>query len=328
MADNEQPTAAPTQATDPVSDALLKAFGNRATPAEAQPAAAKPAPEQPPAREEVAQPAAEESDDDDESLPVDKRFERAQKREARLRTQAEEAAADREKARRQAASFKGHMTQAQAKAAAIERERDEFRKLAESTDAREDKRWEDAIKLAPDEATRREWEREFALDKRERAAERAAKEEELVSQRKEVDRTQAVSAAEADLRASVLPSLKAIVEGHAESLQLPVSEVQDLLRWVDSPEVRMLAHTLKVAPDPRQDQLTAYLEETAMRLVGEIDQRGAQFEEKRAAQNRREAGKVYRQEQPIGGGGLGKTGPERLEDVSNADWIRALKGSG
>lgn len=332
MADEIQPTPAPTPSADPVGDALRSAFGGRATQAET-PAAATPEPSETttPAPDDT-RPAASDSDDDDPALPVETRFERSQRREAKALTAAEEAAKERATAARQAASYKGHMTTAQTALEALKQERDEFRKLATDADAREDRRWEEAIKVAPDEETRRQWQREFALDQRERASARKAKEEELAAERvrqvSDFTHTQRVSAAESDLRASVVPSLRAIVEGHAQSLSLPASELADLVRWVESPELELLAGTLPVSADPRQDRLTAYLEQTAQRLVGELDQRAAAFEEKRAAQNRKEAAKTYRPEVPVGAGGGGGGGPEKLDDITDADFLRILRRSG
>lgn len=320
-------TEAPQQESQDFDAALDAYVSARTAPAAGEgspapvavPAATAPAAE--PARAEVpatppATPAATESDDDDEALPLDQRFTRAQRREQRI-TQAQQAADQaRQEAERKMWSYQGNLIQAQNRAKQLEGERDDLKRQTTDVDARENARWEAAIRTAPESSddpavlTRAQVQYHYDVDKRERAL--AAKEaaqslkekqsEEQATWQREQLRVQA----ESGMRQHAVSGIVDAIGPAIQELGLPATEVRDIIARLQSPETALLIQNLPAYdPDPQKMDVHKYRTFLATQVEQEIGRRKVAYEERQAATNRKQAAQAgtFRPEQPVGAAG-------------------------
>jgi hypothetical protein len=303
---------APDRAAPDFDAAAEQLFAETDAPQDA-PAAAQPtaAPAEAAPVQEAA-PAQDEPDDDDEALPIEERFARAQRQVARIRQQAEEAFARqaeidaaRKHAEAQVNGYKGRVKQ-------LEGERDQFKELAQDENARLNKMWEDGIAATPDPAERADLQRRYDFDRqtRELAAEKRQIEFEKAQREQEQAnfREAQRGAAEQGIRQHAISEIARAIAPTAEALGLPASEVKDLVAALGRPEVAILLQNLPAYdPDPNKWDVHKYRSMVLAQTDQAIAQRAAAYRERQAGQTRQELGQTtYRAEQPVGGGGGGQ----------------------
>jgi hypothetical protein len=309
---------------DARADALFaeSAAPDTGTPPEAQP-------ERQDAEEAPAVPAASgdtDADDDDESLPIDQRFERARRREERITREVEEARQAVEAERRRVLSFQGNLAQAQQRQKALEAERDQFKELAQDENARLNRMWEDGIAATPDPSARADLQRQYDFDRQTR--ELAAEKRQLDFEKAQREQEQASfreaqrGAAEQGIRQHAISEIARAIAPTAEALGLPASEVKDLVAALERPEVAILLQNLPAYdPDPNKWDVHKYRAMVLAQTDQAIAQRTAAYRERQAGQTRQELGQTtYRAEQPVGAGGGGQYRDLRpLQDAGDFD---------
>lgn len=320
-------------------DAALDAYVEQRTApvaGEAQPAPARQTPpaatDAPPV--ETPPPAAtpaSEPDDDDEQLPVDQRFARAQRREARIaadKAAAEARFATAEAARRHAESqingYQGRNKQ-------LETQVKDLKAATQNQDAQVNKWWEEAIESAPTVPTiegqqsKAELQRLYAIDRKEREINAKAAEQELVTKQQaeqaEWARTQTRTAAETGMRQHAVAEIVGAIGPTARDLGLPEAEVKDIVAWLQSPEIAITIASLPpIDPDPAKWDVHKYrgylLSQADARLVA----RKAEYEQRQVATNVAAAKDVYRAEQPVGAAG----GPPGKKAFADMDFDEAM----
>jgi len=262
--------------------------------------------------------AADEPDDDDEQLPYDQRFARAQRREQRITARQAEIMAERQRAIDQANGYKGNLAQEKARREAIEAERDRFKTLAENENARLNSMWEEAIKLADDPNQRADLQDRYERDRdrREIAAEKDRMAFERDQQQQQATRVKQdqIETATQGLRQHVIPSLVEPMEQFAQVLGLPATEFADIRATLNSRPMQQLFARLS------PEELDAYRNELGEGIFTELAQRNLARKQRETGQNRDEARQVYRAEQPVGQGGGGSD----LESLGGLDFDEAF----
>lgn len=270
-----------------------------AAPAEAAPA-------------QQAAPAEDEPDDDDEGLPLETRFARAQRRERKIAAERETLATERQRAIDQANGYKGSLVQAQQRTKALEAERDEFKELAQNENARINRMWEDGIRATEDPSARADLQRQYDFDRQTRdlAAQQRQLEFEKAQREQEVAtfREAQRGAAEQGIRQHAIPEIARAIVPTAASLGLPASEVRDLVAALERPEVAILVQNLPAYdPDPNKWDVHKYRSMVLAETDQELARRAAAYRERQAGATRQElAQTTYRPEQPVGAGGGGQ----------------------
>lgn len=267
----------------------------------------------------------QDPDADDPALPVEERIARAERRSAK------EARAEAEHARRQAATYKGLVTREQTRAKQIEAELAEAKRLASDFDAQRNKQWEDLIRATADDDTRKYYQREYDLDRKERELAARDREAEIKAKQAEElathERTERLTQAETAARSSAVGEIAQAVPLAAQELGLPASEYRDIMAWLNSPEVQLNARHLPIiSSDPDAMTLTQYRDNLATRAEEILVQRASAYQERQAAKNREAAKSVYRGDQPVGGGG-GRKQPETMEEAGD-ELMRRLTPTG
>lgn len=270
----------------------------------------------------------QQSDDDDPALAVEERIARAERRSAKQTQGAVQAAREEaERAKRQAATYKGLVGTKEREAKRYEAELAEAKRLATDVDAQRNKQWEDLIGTQTDPETRAYYRREYELEKRERAAEATARDAEARAKQAEEaathERTERRSVAETQARDAAISDIETAIPRAAADMGLPQSEYRDLLAWLGSPEVRLNAARLPlVSDDPNEPTLTHYHQYLLVRADQELTRRAQAHQERQAATNRDKARGVYRGDLPVGGGG-GRKAPTTLEEAGD-ELVRRL----
>lgn len=256
-----------------------------------------------------AQPPADESDDDDEALDWERRFARAQRREEKARAREAELAAERQRALDQVNGYQGRLKQEQARAKALETERDQFKQRAEGANAAYYKLWEDAIAQSTDPAERAGLEREYRLQRAERemATERAQTDFEKQQREQEASRQKAegLETGIRGMREHAMPDLIEKIEAVAEGIGVPAKEIAHIANHLRSEPI-MLA--IRHMPP---EEIEPYRVTMFQRALQELSRVRESYQERQAAQNRQEAAPNYRGERPVGAGG----GNGRFRDV-------------
>jgi hypothetical protein len=297
-------------------------------PAAAQPTAA-PA-EAAPVQE--AAPAQDEPDDDDEGLPLETRFSRAQRREQRLAAERETLATERQRAIDQANGYKGNLVQEKRRREEAEAKSADFEKALTNANTRRDAEYEAAIRYAPDEPdgtgrpTKTDLTRDWNVEKRERdVAQKEARIQFAEQQREEEIKTWRETQrgeAERGVRQHAISEIARAIAPTAEALGLPASEVKDLVAALERPEVAILLQNLPAYdPDPNKWDVHKYRSMVLAQTDQAIAQRAAAYRERQAGQTRQELGQTtYRAEQPVGAGGGGQYRDLRpLQDAGDFD---------
>lgn len=310
------PTAEQETAPRDDFDSAVDAYVEQGQPAAAgdtppaRPATPAPADVPAPVAAAPVAPPADEPDDDDETLTIDQRFARAQRREQKITARQAELTTERQRAIDQANGYKGNLAQEKARREAIEAERDRFKGLAESENARIDHLWAEAIAQTDDPTQKAELQRRYDFDRRERElaekeAQIAFKAQQEIEQAERVKQEQ-VGAATEGMRQHVVPSLVGPMEEFATAIGLPLAELADIRATLNSRPMRQMFARLT------PEELHAYRNELGEGIFEEIAQRAQAFKTRQTATNRQEAATVYRAEQPVGAGGgrPGKTWDE------------------
>ncbi len=302
------PTAEQETAQHDDFDAAVDAYVEQGQPAaggETPPARpATPAPADVPAPVAAAPVAtpADEPDDDDETLPFDQRFTRAQARETRIKAEAEAERTRLEKfAKDQANGYQGRLKQEQTRAAALEAERDRFKQQADDTNAAINGIWEARIASTTDPEERAAWQAQYDFDRTKREVEAERKQIALEREQQQQQATRVkeeqIGAATEGMRQHVVPSLVGPMEEFATAIGLPIAELADIRATLHSrPMQQMFA---RMTPE----ELHTYRNELGEGIFEEIAQRSQAFKTRQAGANRKEAATVYRAEQPVGAGG-------------------------
>lgn len=224
------------------------------------------------------------------------------------RARFEEAERQRQETERKMWSYQGNLMQAQQRQKVIEAERDQFKTLATDANARDNQRWEAAIKQAPDEQTRQLWQQQYDADRtlREAKAEREALalERQQSQEAQDFQRTQYRSQAETAIRGGVLGEIAGAIPRAAQAIGLPSEEVKDLLAELNSPQNQLLMRSLPVHdPDPSKPDVDKYRAWLIQKFDHDLMARKQAYESRQIDTNRQQAQGVYRGEQPVGGGG-------------------------
>lgn len=318
-------------------DAALDAYVSGAAPAQQDTAA----PVAEPARAEADQPATEPSatdtptpttatdddDSDDESLPVEARFTRARKREARLAAEREALAAERDAEKRRALSYQGNLAQEQKRREQMAAERDDLKKRLESEEARIEAYWQDAIKSAPPEQ-KAAYEEAYQLDKEKRQIATERQQIDLAKQQREREAQEQRQFSEQAARHYAIAEVVEALDGEAQHAGIPREALQPIRDWLTSPEVALVVRNLplRTATTPPQDiaqwrpehidDLDKYRSWVIWNAARGVDHFKAQHEQQQLARNRAKAAETYQPEKPVGAG-VGKV--ERAWDDLDFD---------
>jgi hypothetical protein len=266
-----------------------------------------------------------DDDADDESIDVQERIARAERR-ATKQSQAEIAAArkEAEDERRRVLSYQGNLEQAKRQREALEKERDEAKRLATDADSRDNARWEQLIRNEQDPTLRSQYEQMYADDKDKRTFAREKQAWEFQKQQEREAAEQQRSATnqmlETTIRSNAIGEVATAVDRAAADMGLPLAEIADIKAYLASDDVRLNTQHLSIP------ELHKYREMVLGRVDAALHQRAEAFRTRQAAQNRDEAKTVYRAEQPVGGGGGGgDTDLSRFHNTGNTrDMLDAL----
>lgn len=321
-------------------DAAVDAFVSGAAPAEQDTTV----PVAEPPKAEATQPAtapstvattATDDDSDDEALPVETRFTRAQKREERSKAERETLAAERDAEKRRALSYQGNLAQEAERRKQLTVELAQEKQKAASETARIESYWQEAIKAAPEEQ-KAAYQEAYELDKEKRqiAADKqeiqAAKD--LVAQFGEQRRTQGVQ----EMRQHATTELPMLIDQFAQANKLPATLFNPVKEYVDSPIMRALAKSLQqpfseqyLPGDPASwpiDQLDSV---HALRLHLQAQAENglayytAQHEQEQIKRNVAKAADTYQPEKAVGAGGAA---PRSFNDMDFDEAVDAFVG--
>lgn len=300
-------------------DAALDAYVDGAAPARQDATA----PVAEPAKAEVAQPATapstaattatDDDDSDDAALPVETRFTRAQKREARLATEREQARQQAAEASRQVLSYQGNLKQEADRRREIAAERDDLKKRLESEEARIESYWQDAIKTAPEEQ-KAAYREAYELDKAKREIATERQQIDLAKQQRQRQHEELRQRSEQEARHYAIAEPLQALDEEARQAGLPIALLKPIKDWLTSPEVQIATRTLPLKTDtvppadinqwgPQHlDDLDKYRTWVVYQTIRGFDHFKQQHEQQQLAQNQKKAAETYQPEKPVGAG--------------------------
>lgn len=282
----------------------------------------------------AATPATDDDDSDDEALPVETRFTRAQKREARLATEREALAAERDAEKRRALSYQGNLAQEAERRKQLAAELAEKTKRLESEEARIESYWQDAIKSAPPEQ-KAAYEEAYELDKAKREIATERQQIELAKQQRQQQHEELRQRSEQEARHYAIAEPLQALDEEARQAGLPVELLKPIKDWLTSPEVQIATRTLPLKTDtvppadinqwgPQHlDDLDKYRTWVVYQTIRGFDHFKQQHEQQQIKRNVAKAADTYQPEKAVGAGGAA---PRNFNDLDFDEAVDAFLG--